>query len=148
MRTTCFALLVAFAIACSAPDTVRDSGTTDARHDTSTVGDVARPDVPTVDSPTSDGSAIDSPLADVPSTDSTSDVPNRRDVAVDILTVDVPRPDVIVRDGGGGPGTVCTGSLAGECSTGLLCCYPCGIPDCERVCMMPDPRTGRCPMFM
>lgn len=24
-----------------------------------------------------------------------------------------------------------------DCPTGQLCCYPCGIPDCEFVCMTP-----------
>src|SRR5687767_12619059 len=30
-----------------------------------------------------------------------------------------------------------------DCPTGELCCYPCGIPDCEFVCM--TPWRNRCP---
>jgi hypothetical protein len=33
-----------------------------------------------------------------------------------------------------------------DCSGGLKCCYPCGIPDCSNVCMTPD-RNGECPLF-
>lgn len=43
----------------------------------------------------------------------------------------------------GGPGTICAlgersqGSdrQAHECNPGLTCCYPCGIPGCDSVCM-------------
>ena len=31
-----------------------------------------------------------------------------------------------------------------DCPTGQLCCYPCGIPDCEFICMTPW-RKGICP---
>ncbi len=31
--------------------------------------------------------------------------------------------------------TTCTSNA--DCPTGQLCCYPCGIPDCEFVCMTP-----------
>ena len=31
-----------------------------------------------------------------------------------------------------------------DCPTGQLCCYPCGIPDCQFVCMTPW-RGNRCP---
>lgn len=30
-----------------------------------------------------------------------------------------------------------------DCPTGQLCCYPCGVPDCEFVCM--TPWRNRCP---
>jgi hypothetical protein len=33
------------------------------------------------------------------------------------------------------------------CKPGLLCCYPCGIPDCENKCIQPDPQTQMCPLF-
>lgn len=33
-----------------------------------------------------------------------------------------------------------------DCPTGQLCCYPCGIPDCEFVCMTPW-RKGICPLI-
>jgi len=33
------------------------------------------------------------------------------------------------------------------CAKGLLCCYPCGVPDCENQCMKPDPNTNECPLF-
>lgn len=32
-----------------------------------------------------------------------------------------------------------------DCPTGQLCCYPCGIPDCEFVCM--TPWRNRCPLI-
>lgn len=31
--------------------------------------------------------------------------------------------------------TTCSSNA--DCPTGQLCCYPCGIPDCEFVCMTP-----------
>lgn len=31
-----------------------------------------------------------------------------------------------------------------DCPTGQLCCYPCGIPDCNFVCMTPW-RKNQCP---
>ncbi len=38
-----------------------------------------------------------------------------------------------------------------SCPDGLVCCLPCGIPVppplCPRVCFVPDPKTGRCPLF-
>lgn len=30
-----------------------------------------------------------------------------------------------------------------DCGPGELCCYPCGIPDCNFVCM----KVKRCPLF-
>jgi hypothetical protein len=33
-----------------------------------------------------------------------------------------------------------------ECSPGLKCCYPCGIPGCQNACIAPTP-NGQCPMF-
>ena len=33
-----------------------------------------------------------------------------------------------------------------DCPTGQLCCYPCGIPDCEFVCMTPW-RGKFCPLI-
>jgi hypothetical protein len=39
--------------------------------------------------------------------------------------------------------TVCTSSA--QCPTGQLCCYPCGIDGCNRVCM--TPMRGHCPFF-
>jgi hypothetical protein len=44
----------------------------------------------------------------------------------------------------GGPGTRCVSDS--QCGTGLKCCYPCGIPDCENQCMAPMP-NGQCPLF-
>lgn len=37
--------------------------------------------------------------------------------------------------------TVCTSNA--DCPTGQLCCYPCGIDGCDRVCMTVSGR--RCP---
>jgi hypothetical protein len=37
--------------------------------------------------------------------------------------------------------TTCSSNA--DCPTGQLCCYPCGIPDCEFVCM--TPWRNRCP---
>ena len=39
--------------------------------------------------------------------------------------------------------TVCTSST--QCPKNQLCCYPCGIDGCDRICM--DTRNGRCPFF-
>ena len=39
--------------------------------------------------------------------------------------------------------TTCTSSS--QCPTGQLCCYPCGIDGCDRVCM--TPMRGHCPFF-
>jgi hypothetical protein len=39
--------------------------------------------------------------------------------------------------------TVCTSSA--QCPAGQLCCYPCGIDGCNRVCM--TPMRGHCPFF-
>lgn len=52
--------------------------------------------------------------------------------------------DAGVRDGGAA-GDLCASNS--ECGSGLLCCYPCGIPGCMNRCMAPDPMTGRCPLF-
>lgn len=38
--------------------------------------------------------------------------------------------------------TTCTSNA--DCPTGQLCCYPCGIPDCNFICMTPW-RKGICP---
>jgi hypothetical protein len=47
-------------------------------------------------------------------------------------------------DGGGGTaGSSCMGD--GDCMSGLLCCYPCGIPGCTNQCMAP--MGGHCPLF-
>jgi hypothetical protein len=47
---------------------------------------------------------------------------------------------------GGGSGTVGTPCSADdECMTGLLCCYPCGIPGCTNQCL--EPMGGSCPLF-
>jgi hypothetical protein len=37
--------------------------------------------------------------------------------------------------------TTCTSNA--DCARGELCCYPCGIPDCNFVCM----RVKRCPLY-
>ena len=37
--------------------------------------------------------------------------------------------------------TTCTSNA--DCARGELCCYPCGIPDCNFVCM----RVKRCPLI-
>src|SRR5262245_27101138 len=39
--------------------------------------------------------------------------------------------------------TTCTSNA--DCPTGKLCCYPCGIDGCDRVCMTPI--RGHCPLF-
>jgi hypothetical protein len=38
--------------------------------------------------------------------------------------------------------TICTSNA--DCPAGQLCCYPCGIPDCNFICMTPW-RKGMCP---
>ena len=38
--------------------------------------------------------------------------------------------------------TVCTSNA--DCPPNQLCCYPCGIPDCNFICMTPW-RKGICP---
>lgn len=48
--------------------------------------------------------------------------------------------------GGIGEGESCQDDPDG-CKPGLLCCYPCGIPDCENKCIQPDPQTQMCPQF-
>ena len=50
--------------------------------------------------------------------------------------------------GGGGLGEdeVCQDDPDG-CAPGLLCCYPCGVPDCLNKCIKPDPNTQMCPLF-
>jgi hypothetical protein len=53
-------------------------------------------------------------------------------------------PDPSCRDGGLEAGATCTSDQ--ECGSGLKCCYPCGIPDCQNVCMTPD-IGGSCPLF-
>jgi len=54
-------------------------------------------------------------------------------------------PDPSCGDGGLEAGATCTSDQ--DCASGLKCCYPCGIPDCQNVCMMPDER-GSCPLFL
>lgn len=39
--------------------------------------------------------------------------------------------------------TTCTDHS--QCPTGQLCCYPCGIDGCDKICMTPV--RGRCPFF-
>jgi hypothetical protein len=39
--------------------------------------------------------------------------------------------------------TYCASSA--DCPSGQLCCYPCGIDGCNRVCM--KPMNGHCPFF-
>jgi len=39
--------------------------------------------------------------------------------------------------------TLCATSA--DCPTGQLCCYPCGIDGCNRVCT--KPLRGRCPLY-
>ena len=33
-----------------------------------------------------------------------------------------------------------------ECTGGLKCCYPCGVPGCQNQCLVPEP-NGQCPAF-
>ncbi|MFV8755212.1 hypothetical protein ACNOYE_32080 [Nannocystaceae bacterium ST9] len=40
---------------------------------------------------------------------------------------------------------VCIPGETDPCGTGLECCYPCGIPDCDFVCTPEDPDTMSCP---
>lgn len=60
----------------------------------------------------------------------------------------------VLADAGSDAGADAGGLAAGEpcsgdevCATGLLCCYPCGIPGCVNRCGAPDPHTGRCPLL-
>ena len=50
---------------------------------------------------------------------------------------------------GGASGTKSAGencAQSSECSSGLLCCYPCGTAGCTNQCMQPA-ANGQCPMF-
>jgi hypothetical protein len=49
-----------------------------------------------------------------------------------------------LRRGGGNQGAEC--STDSDCSQGLKCCYPCGIPNCHDQCLRPEP-SGRCPLY-
>jgi hypothetical protein len=40
---------------------------------------------------------------------------------------------------------VCIPGESNPCATGLHCCYPCGIPGCDFVCMAEDANTLECP---
>jgi hypothetical protein len=40
--------------------------------------------------------------------------------------------------------TAGTCTTSADCPQGELCCYPCGIPDCQNVCTMPV--NGKCPL--
>jgi hypothetical protein len=42
-------------------------------------------------------------------------------------------------------GEVCDPGESNPCSTGLHCCYPCGIEGCDFVCTPEDPNTLECP---
>ena len=43
-------------------------------------------------------------------------------------------------------GETCGQSASGAtCASGLICCYPCGIPNCEYRCE-PRPTGGMCPL--
>lgn len=47
-------------------------------------------------------------------------------------------------------GETCPGEGGVACEPGLVCCYPCGVPDCENICMVPctDPWcAGGCPLY-
>lgn len=54
-----------------------------------------------------------------------------------------------------GNGAVCVsadgGPIDGVCGTGLVCCYPCGIPGCDSVCQAPCDGgpgcEGGCPLL-
>ena len=48
--------------------------------------------------------------------------------------------------GGLGEGEICQ-DQPDACAPGLLCCYPCGVPDCLNKCIKPDPQTMMCPLF-
>ena len=43
---------------------------------------------------------------------------------------------------GGQPGDLCDGSGQSTCATGLVCCYPCGIPGCQNKCAAPCSGPG------
>ena len=46
--------------------------------------------------------------------------------------------------GDGAVGTPC--GVTSECASGLLCCYPCGIPGCHNQCTQ-VPQGGQCPLL-
>jgi hypothetical protein len=49
-----------------------------------------------------------------------------------------------------GVGEVCPSESGAACEPGLVCCYPCGIPDCDWLCQEPcfGPEcSGGCPML-
>ena len=42
-------------------------------------------------------------------------------------------------------GDVCQPGESEPCATGLHCCYPCGVPDCDYLCTPEDAESMQCP---
>ena len=62
-------------------------------------------------------------------------------------TADTTSTSTSTTGGGGlGEGEICQ-DQPDACAPGLLCCYPCGVPDCLNKCIKPDPQTMMCPLF-
>lgn len=61
-------------------------------------------------------------------------------------TTDATTGDETTGGGGLGEGEICQ-DMPDACAKGLLCCYPCGVPDCMNQCIKPDPNTNMCPLF-
>jgi hypothetical protein len=133
----------------SGPST--DPGTTTAGPTT----DPATTDPATTDAPTT-GGATDSGTtgtADV----STGDDPSTTTGTDESTTTGTTDDSTPGTTDGTTTGDESTGGTLGEgevcedtpdaCQPGLLCCYPCGIPDCQNKCLKPDPRTMMCPLF-
>jgi len=69
-------------------------------------------------------------------------VPPDQSLAGDLVTL----PDLAIARSpdAGGLGAACASDV--DCTPGLLCCYPCGIPGCTpNRCTAP--MNGRCPMY-
>ena len=67
---------------------------------------------------------------------------------VDAAASDGAASDVRATDSGAlrQNGETCGQSASGaSCASGLICCYPCGIPNCEYRCE-PRPTGGMCPL--
>ncbi len=137
-RVSLQGLCLIFAVGCT---TTSETTSPDAGVDASVVVDVG------IDVGAADRAAVDvGRLSDTASPIDVADVIDAADV-VDAADV----PDAVDASDAG---TDASGLAAGEpcsgdamCATGLLCCYPCGIPGCVNRCSAPFAGTGRCPLL-
>ena len=113
--------------------------------------DTAKPDVDSGDTGIADTGAGDTGNADTATADTgnadtaTADTGIADTGVADSAKTDTASSDTGSSDGGGlGLGAKCGASS--ECASGLLCCYPCGIPGCTNQCSLPAPGGG-CPLL-